>query len=287
MLERQQSPLGTRGGGRGTSLDVWEGGEGVTEDETVGRHHRLSGHELEQTPGDGGVDSLACSLWGHRVGHDLATEQPQTLAGRKPFPTKNACTNAGPREGTGFSQSPCHHPFLPQRPQLFSNWLHYFQSCFPVVHLQHCCQWRTVKVLSYLLLAPNPLRPPGLCKGRAKILTTSSQEALYVLPLPYAVHFLTILPNNLLLILSRIQLHWATCDASNLPDVLLTQGLLPGIISDSIAVSSLPTFSSLVKLIFLVSPPDQSVLILNSTSIMLSYFPPALTTIQQTWWLRQ
>ena len=113
------------------------------------------------------------------------------------------------------------------------------------------------------------------------------QEALYVLPLPCTVHFLTILPNNLLLILSRIQLHWATCDASNLPDVLLPQGLLPGIISDIIVLSSLPTFSSLVKLIFLVSPPDQSVLILNSTSIILSYFPPALTTIQHTWWLRQ
>ena len=102
VLEGQQCPLGTRGGGRGMSLEVREGGEGVTEDEMVGRHHRLNGHELEQIPGDGGVDSLACSLWGHRVGHNLATEQPQTLAGRKSFPTKNACTNAGPRKRTGF-----------------------------------------------------------------------------------------------------------------------------------------------------------------------------------------
>ena len=29
------------------------GGEGTTEDEMVGWHHRLSGHEFEQTPGDG------------------------------------------------------------------------------------------------------------------------------------------------------------------------------------------------------------------------------------------
>ena len=43
-------------------------GEGVTEDEVVGWHHRLNGHEFEQTPGDsGGQRSLACcSPWGHR-----------------------------------------------------------------------------------------------------------------------------------------------------------------------------------------------------------------------------
>ena len=74
----------------------------MTEDEMVGWLHRLNAHEFEQTPGDGGVESLACSPWGHRVGHDLAAEQQQTLAGRKSFPTKNACTNAGPRKGTGF-----------------------------------------------------------------------------------------------------------------------------------------------------------------------------------------
>ena len=35
----------------------WEimraGGEGVTEDEMIGWHHRLNGHESEQTLGDG------------------------------------------------------------------------------------------------------------------------------------------------------------------------------------------------------------------------------------------
>ena len=44
----------------------WErlraGGEGMHEDEMVGWHHQLNGHEFEQTPGDGeGHGSLACS----------------------------------------------------------------------------------------------------------------------------------------------------------------------------------------------------------------------------------
>ena len=40
----------------------------MTEDEMVGWHHRLDGHELEQTPGDSeGQGSLAfCSPRGHK-----------------------------------------------------------------------------------------------------------------------------------------------------------------------------------------------------------------------------
>ena len=35
--------------------------KGTTEDEMVGQHHQLNGHEFEQTPGDGeGQRSLAC-----------------------------------------------------------------------------------------------------------------------------------------------------------------------------------------------------------------------------------
>ena len=34
--------------------------KGVTDDETVGWHHPRSGHEFEQTLGDGGLGSLAC-----------------------------------------------------------------------------------------------------------------------------------------------------------------------------------------------------------------------------------
>ena len=39
----------------------------ATEDEMVGWHHRLNGHEFEQTPGDGeGQTSLAWCKWGHK-----------------------------------------------------------------------------------------------------------------------------------------------------------------------------------------------------------------------------
>ena len=40
--------------------------KGVTEDELVGWHHHLNGHESEQAPGDGeGQGDLACySPWG-------------------------------------------------------------------------------------------------------------------------------------------------------------------------------------------------------------------------------
>ena len=51
----------------------------MTEDEMVEWHHRLNGHEFEQTSGDSERQgSLACcSSWGRRVGHNLATEQQQ------------------------------------------------------------------------------------------------------------------------------------------------------------------------------------------------------------------
>ena len=49
----------------------------MAEDEMVEWHHRLNGHEFEQTPGDSkGQGSVACcNPGGLRVGHDLATEQ--------------------------------------------------------------------------------------------------------------------------------------------------------------------------------------------------------------------
>ena len=42
--------------------------KGTTEDERVGWHHQLNGHEFEQTLGDGeGQGSLeCCSPWGHK-----------------------------------------------------------------------------------------------------------------------------------------------------------------------------------------------------------------------------
>ena len=51
--------------------------KGTTEDEMVGWHHQLNGHEFEQTPGPGeGQGGLACcSPWGHRVRHNWMTEK--------------------------------------------------------------------------------------------------------------------------------------------------------------------------------------------------------------------
>ena len=65
-----------------------EEGEGVAEDEMVWWHHRLNGHESEQSLGDiGGQRSLACcSPWGH----NLATEQQQQ-GQMKTLTWKNTC----------------------------------------------------------------------------------------------------------------------------------------------------------------------------------------------------
>ena len=54
----------------------------MTEDEMVGWHHQLDGHEFVQILGvDDGQGSLACcSPWGcKRVRHDLATEPEQQI----------------------------------------------------------------------------------------------------------------------------------------------------------------------------------------------------------------
>ena len=46
--------------------------KGTTEDEMVGWHCRLNGHEFERAPGvsDGQEGLACCSPWGHRVSHD-------------------------------------------------------------------------------------------------------------------------------------------------------------------------------------------------------------------------
>ena len=51
--------------------------KGMEEDKMVRQHHRLNGHEFEQTPEDSKLyRSLTCaSPWGCRVGHDLVTER--------------------------------------------------------------------------------------------------------------------------------------------------------------------------------------------------------------------
>ena len=58
-----------------------EGEEGVTEDEMVGWHYQLHGHEFERTPGDSeGQGSLeCCSSWGHKESDTTVTEQQQMV----------------------------------------------------------------------------------------------------------------------------------------------------------------------------------------------------------------
>ena len=48
----------------------------------AGWHHQLNGHEFEQTPGDSeGQGTRRAVVHGvKRVGHNLATEQQQTLS---------------------------------------------------------------------------------------------------------------------------------------------------------------------------------------------------------------
>ena len=55
----------------------WQKKKRVAGDEMVRYRHWLNGHESEWTLGDSeGQGSLACySPWGHRVGHNLVTEQ--------------------------------------------------------------------------------------------------------------------------------------------------------------------------------------------------------------------
>ena len=62
----------------------WGREKGATEDEMVGWHHWLNGHEFKQALGDGeGQRSGVCrSPWGsQRVGHDLGTKQQQSSCG--------------------------------------------------------------------------------------------------------------------------------------------------------------------------------------------------------------
>ena len=54
----------------------WKQEKGKTEDEMVGWHHQLDGHEFEQASEAVDVQGIlsSCSPWGHRVGHDWVTE---------------------------------------------------------------------------------------------------------------------------------------------------------------------------------------------------------------------
>ena len=61
--------------------DLWQEEKGATENETAGWHHRLNGHESEQTLGDsegqGSLSGMPQSMQLQRAGHHWATEQQQ------------------------------------------------------------------------------------------------------------------------------------------------------------------------------------------------------------------
>ena len=60
----------------GAGKDWMQEEKGTAEDEMVGWHQRLNGHEFEQAPvfGDGQGSLACCSPWDHRVGHNWVTE---------------------------------------------------------------------------------------------------------------------------------------------------------------------------------------------------------------------
>ena len=55
----------------------------MIEDEMVGWHHQLNGHELEQTLGDSEGQGSLASMGSQRVRHDLVTKQQQPSAAWK------------------------------------------------------------------------------------------------------------------------------------------------------------------------------------------------------------
>ena len=57
--------------------------KGITEDEMVGWHHRLNGHEFWQTPGVGDGQGMLRFMGLQGVGHDWATELTDWLTSLK------------------------------------------------------------------------------------------------------------------------------------------------------------------------------------------------------------
>ena len=68
--------------------------KGMTEDEMIGWHHLLSGHDFEQTLGDSeGLRKLVCcSPWGrNELGYNLSTEQPTVTSDYKAYENRWKC----------------------------------------------------------------------------------------------------------------------------------------------------------------------------------------------------
>ena len=88
----------------------------MTEDEMIGWHHRLNGHEFEQTPGDGeGQGNLVCcSPWGHKE-----SDTTQQLNNNNNIPTLEVMegkvkTQTKQSLQENFSPHPYTHPVIPK-----------------------------------------------------------------------------------------------------------------------------------------------------------------------------
>ena len=77
----------------------------MTEDEMVGWHHRLDGHELEQAQGVGdGQGGLACcSPWGHK---ESDTTEPLNRTELRELLRRARPRVGAQKQGTGFSEHP-------------------------------------------------------------------------------------------------------------------------------------------------------------------------------------
>ena len=65
----------------------------MTEDEMVGWHHRLNGHEIEQGMGDGEGRGRLCvlqSMGSESTGNNLVTKQQQQYFPHSPLYTSNS-----------------------------------------------------------------------------------------------------------------------------------------------------------------------------------------------------
>ena len=111
----------------------------ATEDEMVGWHHQLNGHEFEQTPGDSeGQGTLACfSPWGHNE-----SDMPDILNNKYP-------------SQSGLSYSSLIHPFfLLSKLSLFQFLEHYlfFPNASVCVYYFLCLGYVTSDSFSWKLL---------------------------------------------------------------------------------------------------------------------------------------
>ena len=99
----------------------WRQEKGMTEDEMVGWHHWLNGHEFEQAPGDGeGQGSLACcSPW------DQSQQQQNVSIHSPPHPPPTSISIPGKYPSVLIIHQPStHHHWLSNSfPSVFNNCL--------------------------------------------------------------------------------------------------------------------------------------------------------------------